>query len=287
MNDKAHTTRSLFLKLTIFVALGAAFASASGLFSDNLYRDNSFIISALQGNDLVTLFLAVPLLLVSAWRAGRGSSLFSLLWSGALAYMVYNYLFYLYGAAFNRLFLIYAAVAVLSLYSLIFSLITLDREAYRDIPLGGGSLFAGIYLLFFGGTLLVLWTLIPLSFVFTGTVPEAITQTGLTTAVVFATDLVFLIPSVLLSGFLLLSRRTWGFLLSAVVLTKSCAYSLVLTVMHFLNRSRGEKGDPFVPLWMALGALALVSLVLLLRPLIKKEPRPQSTKGDGAGIRKC
>ena len=42
--------------------------------------------------------------------------------------MLYNYAFYLFGAAFNAFFLVYAALLALSIFALIFGLSSLDVE---------------------------------------------------------------------------------------------------------------------------------------------------------------
>jgi hypothetical protein len=87
--------------LSIPVIILAAIASAGGLFLDGLYRDNLFVTSAWKGNDLITLFLVVPLLISALIKIKRGSQREILLWMGLLDYMLYNFAFYLFGAAFN------------------------------------------------------------------------------------------------------------------------------------------------------------------------------------------
>ena len=87
--------------LSILIAILAAIASAGGLLLDNLYRDNAFVTTTWLGNDAVTLFLAVPILVAAMILAKRGSFRAQLIWMGALDYMLYNYAFYLFGAAFN------------------------------------------------------------------------------------------------------------------------------------------------------------------------------------------
>ena len=58
--------------LTIIIAVLAAIASAGGFFIKGLYRDNLLVTSGWYGNDLVTLFVAVPLLAGAMFYAGRG-----------------------------------------------------------------------------------------------------------------------------------------------------------------------------------------------------------------------
>ncbi|MFN2195339.1 MAG: hypothetical protein ACK2UW_04365, partial [Anaerolineales bacterium] len=91
---------------TVLVAVLAAAASAGGILLDGLYRDNRWSASQFIGNDYVTLLVAVPLLTLGLWLAARGSGRGQLVWLGVLHYMLYNYAFYLFGAAFNAFFLV-------------------------------------------------------------------------------------------------------------------------------------------------------------------------------------
>jgi hypothetical protein len=103
--------------LSVAIAVLAAAASAGGLLLPGLYRDNAFVQTTWLGNDAVTLFLAVPILVTALVFARRGSLRAQLIWLGALDYMLYNYAFYLFGAAFNAFFLIYAALLGLSIFA--------------------------------------------------------------------------------------------------------------------------------------------------------------------------
>jgi hypothetical protein len=113
----------------ITIAILATVVSAGGLFLTGLYRDNPFVISAWKGNDLVTLFVVVPILIAALGFALRGSQRAQLVWIGALDYILYNYAFYLFVSAFNKFFLIYAALLGLSIFALIFGLLSLNVNA--------------------------------------------------------------------------------------------------------------------------------------------------------------
>ncbi len=67
-----------------------------------LYRDNALVTATFRGQDVVTLFVAVPLLLVGLVLEMRGSQRGRILWLGMLFYMMYGYLFYRVAAAFNQ-----------------------------------------------------------------------------------------------------------------------------------------------------------------------------------------
>jgi dolichyl-phosphate-mannose--protein O-mannosyl transferase len=79
-----------------------------------------------------------------------------LLWLGLIGYALYNYAFYLLGAALNAFFLIYVVAVVLAVVVLILVLSQLDTRRVADslrptapVRLIGGSLvFIGIGLAF-------------------------------------------------------------------------------------------------------------------------------------------
>jgi hypothetical protein len=251
--------------LSVIVALLAFAASAGGLFWEGLYRDNTLVTAAFRGNDLITLVVAVPGLLIALLTARRGSARAWLIGMGLMAYMLYNYVFYLYGAAFNRFFLLYVALVALSLAALIASVSTLDvhriSQAFHPrTPVRGISGYMLVFGLLLGG----MWIAMSLSFVVTGQVPTPITQTGHPTGVVFATDLSLLVPGLLAGGLLLWRRQPWGFVLSAIMLIKGCTYGPALVAMSAFSTRAGSASDPFLLLWIVLTAGCLIAAWLLL-----------------------
>ncbi|MDF2547645.1 MAG: hypothetical protein K0R93_2543 [Anaerosolibacter sp.] len=259
--------------LSIIVMILAIIASAGGIFIGDLYQDNVQTKAAWYGNDLVTLFVVVPLMIWALSSAARESYRAQLVWLGGLWYMVYNYIFYLYGAAFNNFFLLYVALFVLSTYGLIFALIKLDTKRIAETfstrtPVRRVSCYMVFFSLLLGG----LWIAKSIGFIMTGQVPQDILQTGHTTAMVYATDLALLMPATVLSGILLWKREAWGYVLSTIVMMKCVMYSLVLLVMSAVAYLKIGKGDPYIILWSVLGTGAFLCLVSLLR----------SMKGKGA-----
>ena len=265
--------------LSIFTLILAIIASAGGIFMEDLYRDNELIQAAWYGNDLVTLFVAIPMMVGGLGFSFRGSQRAQLIWIGTLWYMVYNYIFYLYGAAFNKFFLIYVVLFALSAYAFIFALIKIDVKgigkkfnAHTPVKWISGYMLA--FALLLGG----LWIMLCISFIITGQVPQDILQTDHPTGVVYATDLALLMPATVLAAILLWKRQAWGYILSAIVLIKSTTYSLVLMVMSLVTYRKVGEVDAYIYLWIVLGLGAMFSLGCLLGNMKSANKKSNSDK---------
>ncbi|SHK05171.1 hypothetical protein SAMN02745975_03533 [Geosporobacter subterraneus DSM 17957] len=251
--------------LSRMILILAGIASAGGMLIGDLYRDNELVKAAWYGNDLVTLFVAVPSMAGALWFAFRGSQRAQLIWIGTLWYMVYNYIFYLYAAAFNKFFLLYTALFALSSYAMIFALLKIDAKSMaKKFSSRTPVKWISGYMLFFALLLGGLWIMMSINFIITGQVPQDILQTDHPTGVVYATDLALLMPATVLSAILLWKRQAWGYVLSVMVLVKGAAYSLVLMVMSVISYRKVGQADPYIYLWIALGVGAMLALGGLL-----------------------
>src|SRR5688500_16350163 len=108
------------LWLSLLLATLVAAAAAAGILLQGTYAKESASWAAQGvGHDIVTLTLVVPLLVVSAIEASRGSKRALLVWAGVLVYLGYSYTLYAFFIHFNALFLVYTAALSLSFYLLI------------------------------------------------------------------------------------------------------------------------------------------------------------------------
>ncbi|MDD2534820.1 MAG: hypothetical protein PHC86_09015 [Eubacteriales bacterium] len=262
----------MLMLMSVLIAILAAGVSLGGLFIKGLYHDNPLVIAAWQGNDIVTLYLMVPLMLIALAFLKKSPNLARLFWIGSLWYMIYNYLFYLFGAAFNNFFLLYIAIFTLSVYTMIFALINTNANAIsQSFSAQTPVRWISGFMIFFAVLIGTLWIMMALSFVFTGVIPQSIVQTDHPTGVVFATDLSLLIPALLFSAILLWKKAPWGYVLSAIVLVKATAYGLVLLIMSVVTFIKLGLADPFIILWSLLTLGCLLSLIFLLGNLKKRQ----------------
>jgi len=253
---------------TIIVIL-ALVASAGGLLIDGLYRDNALVTAGWFGNDLVTLAVAVPLLVASLLLSVRGSRRAHLVWLGMIAYMVYNFAYYLFGTAFNAFFLIYVTVFDLSILALIFGLIGLDIDAIggRFRTRTPARWIAG-YMGIVAVGLIIVYVTQSLGFVVSGELPEIVSLTEKSTNVVFALDLSLVVPWFVLAAIWVWRRRPWGYVLATIVNVKGAVYMLALSAVTISAVQSGASDDlAQVGLWGVIGLGSLIVSVSLLRNL--------------------
>jgi hypothetical protein len=180
--------------------------------------------------------------------------------------MLYNYAFYVFGAAINRAFLIYVALFSLSIYALIFGFATLDVTAISSRFRAATPVkWIGGYILLFALLLGGLWITRWLGFAVSGQIPADIVQTGHPTGMVYALDLSLLVPNLVLAGTWLWQRRPWGYVLASVMMVKGATYALALIAMSPFAAAAGVPGAwDLAALWAVLGAGCTVAAGVLL-----------------------
>lgn len=252
--------------LSVIIVPLAIITSLGGLFIAELYRDNSFVTTLWKGNDLVTLVVAVPMLVIALILSRRGSQRALLVWLAMLDYTLYNYGFYLFGAAFNWFFLLYTALFALSIFALIFGLLNIDVNRISQIIQGRRPVkWISGYMLFVAIGLTIMYVAQSLVFIASGQLPSVVVKTGHPTSVIFALDLSLLIPAFILGAIWLWKRKPWGYVLAAISIIKGTTYTLVLTVVSIWGASAGVPGaSAETPVWIFLTVVGLIASLSLL-----------------------
>lgn len=269
-------------RLSAIIIVLALVASLGGLFIKDIYRDNTFVTVAWNGNDFVTLVVALPLLVVSLILSMRGSQRAQLVWLGMLDYMLYNYAFYLFGAAFNSFFLIYVALFTLSMFALIFGLISLDVEALgRKFQNGVPARWISGYIFFLALGLTTVYSMQVYHFLAEDVIPSIVVMTGHPTSVVFALDLSLLVPPLVIGATWLWQRRHWGFILAGIVLTKGAVYPLSLALGSYLAAKTGIPGvSSHIGFWVALSVSSLIACLFLLGNMSQEKSKATASSAD-------
>ena len=228
------------------------------------YYDTVSTAAQMQANDLITLVIGLPLLVVSAWLAFRGSLRGRLLLTGTLAFFLYTYMSMSMLTAYNALFLVYVTLFGLGLYAFILAMLSFDladlpRHFSERLPRGwiAGVLFA------VGGFLTLAW----LGRIATPLLQHATPALeNTTTLVIQAMDLVLIAPLAILAAILLLRRRPWGYLLASVAVLKGLTMALAVSAMGINMALQGvpDSLGVLIP-FLVLTLLILIMAVLLLK----------------------
>ena len=239
--------------------------NARGLY----YWDTVSMTAQMQANDLTTLVLGLPLLLISSWLALRGSLRGRLLLAGTLGFILYTYITMMVGAHYNALFLVYVALFSLSLFALVMVMMSIDIHTlparFSDtLPRGwiAGLLFFAAAFLSFAWLGRILPTIagFPLSNWSGGGITGVPALENTTSMFIQAMDLGLIVPVCILSGILLLRRRAWGYLLASVGLTKFLTLGIAVSLMG-LNMAR--VGAPISPVELVIfPGMALAGVVM-------------------------
>jgi hypothetical protein len=249
-------TMKAAFRLTVVVAALMLLQSSLGLLYRGQYRDVEWIAATWLGNDWVTLVVALPLLAAGAALARRHSARGLLLWLGALGYALYNYAYYLFGAALNVFFPLYLASVITAALALILALshiapLGIARRFNDGTPVrlvGGYFVFVGISL---AGIWLAMWT----AYVFVGRPTPVDTEAF---KLVAALDTVLMVPALAIGGILLWRRSAWGYIVSPIAGVQGSLYLLVLSINSLMAASSE------FPLWCSLALMTSAATALLL-----------------------
>ncbi len=254
--------------LSALAAALLAVTSVAGLMfgTRGLYRPDPGTLPTFIGQDLITLIVALPILLVTLWYVHRGSLRALLLWPGVLVYIAYSYAYYLISPEFNTLYLAYICIVSTSGYGALFLLLTIDPDLVRARFAGSAPVrWAGGFLVFMSVLIASKWISGILGALATGTQPAA-KDLG-----VWPMDLVVAFPAMFWGGIWLWRRQPLGYLVGAVLLFKAASVGLTLVVTSWLVTWWGEPLDPMLPVYALVALGGIVLSVLYLRSVTQLE----------------
>jgi hypothetical protein len=280
---KYQTTMKWLIPLIFILAL---FAASTGLFYDTpgapypytnhrgetvminghglYFYDTVSTAAQMQGNDLITLIVGLPLLAIATWLAFRGSLRGRLLLSGTLGFFLYTYMSMSMLTAYNSLFLVYVPLFALSLYAFILSLMAIDVATlpqHFSPHLPHGWIAAVLFAV--GGFLSLAWLGRIGSPLLQGQTPPL---ENTTTLVIQAMDLALIAPLAILAGILLLRRTAWGYLLASLAVLKGLTMALAVSTMAINMALRGVPDSLGIMIpFLVLTLLNLVTAVLILK----------------------
>jgi len=239
-------------------------------------RDTIFSAGAIQGADVISLFVGLSLLAVSFLLYRRGSLRGGFLLTSILAYYFYYAASLALVVAYNNLYLVYLALFSVSFYALILALTAIDLSslpAHFSTPWPRGGM--AIFMLVVGIGVAFIWLSDVINALTTDGVPEALGSH--TVLVTYTLDVGIIAPACLLAGILLLRRAPLGYLLSGILtimLGMIGAMVIGQTIMQLnlgLQFSTGQLIGK-IGTWIVMGGIAIWLTIAFLNNLSDAMP---------------
>ncbi|MBN1464892.1 hypothetical protein JXA02_03970 [candidate division KSB1 bacterium] len=237
------------------------------IYGKGIYQHMSADV-AIQGiaQDVVTLFIGIPLLLISLARARKGSLKSRLLLAGTSGYFLVTFLFYTAMAMYNILFLAYVSLLALSFFTFILTALSFDIDRLpaafsRRTPVK----FVAGFLLFNTAAIGLLWLSVIVPPLLGAIYPEAVQH--YTTLIVQGFDLGLLLPAACVSAILFLKKRPLGYLLAPTYVIFLAILMTALTAKIIAMALNGVNVMPAVFIVPAINLVAILCSFLLLKNL--------------------
>lgn len=213
--------------------------------------------------DYVTLFIALPLLIISLLLNNKGSVRGKILLAGTLGYFLVTYLFFTMMAMYNQLFLLWVVNLALSFYGfiLVFTSLNNDEVSFqKELPVK----FIGGFLMFCALAITFLWLSVIIPPFLNNSIPAAVEH--YTTLVVQALDLSILLPASFISGWLLFTRKSYGYIIAPVYTVFLSILMLALTAKII---AMGILGYNIIPVVYIISTFTIVTIVCLVIVVLK------------------
>ncbi|MDP4117035.1 MAG: hypothetical protein Q8903_12930 [Bacteroidota bacterium] len=266
--------QNVVILFTVPIVLLMAACSGIGVLNSEIYsRETDHWLIECIGQDLTNLIIIIPILIVSALFAVKGSKIAKIIWAGTMIANIYSYAIYCFAVHFNVLFHFYCIILGLSLYSIIYFAIVNFNENFNEWysesthtkPIG--FLLIAIAVLFY-----FLWLSQSLPASLTNRVPQSILKDGLFTNPVYVLDYSFILPLLVFSAVGILKKRNSGYLLAPVMLVfgiVTISNIIILRTIFMIKLS--ENNTSSIIVLTLLLVLCLSFLYLLLRNIRKAD----------------
>ena len=278
--------------LSILTAVLAAMSAATGIFYGSegesylyesirgrqveiygrgLYKHMSAEV-AVQGiaHDYITLFVAVPALLISLFLLKKATLKVALFHAGLLKFFFLTYLFYMNMGMYNFLFPAYIVLVSTSFFALASLLLQIDlpglKESFHSsLP----RKFIGSFLMFLSSAIALLWLEIIINPLLDGSIIPASVE-HYTTLPVQGFDLSLFLPIAFLSGLFLIQKKDLGYLMAPVTLVFLCFLMSALVAKIIAMSLAGANVVPVIFIIPTSLVLAIICTLVLFRNIKRK-----------------
>jgi hypothetical protein len=192
------------------------------------YNDSISLASQARAQDIVTLVVGIPLLIISLYFTNKNSVQGKLLLTGTVGYFLYTYTSYSFLASYNAFFLIYVLLMSVSLFCFIINITSSElKDMKTKLKQSFPKKYIGIFAMTIGMIIGLMWLGLILPSI--KKAPDVLEH--YTTLVIQAMDLGFIFPVALLSGILVIKNNSLGYLLVSMIIVKGATLLLAVTMM--------------------------------------------------------
>ncbi len=252
---------------SLLIAALTGIAAAGGLLYPETFYASQVMRQSSVANDVFTLLIGLPILLVSMWLAWRGKLIGLLFWPGALLYGLYNFTAYLFSTPFAGFFPLYLLIVTLSLYTIIMLVASIDAATVKQRLVGrvpervGGGVLTILGAVF---AILAMSTLISAS--------SGQTTRPASELAVFVAD--FLVTGAwIIGGHLLWRRQPLGYVGGTGLLFSASILFVGIIGIVILQAVLDEHPFPLVDVIILsiMGSLCIIPFLLFVRGVLKSQ----------------
>jgi hypothetical protein len=208
------------------------------LYGNGLYAYDTYFKAPIQiGTDAVTLFIAVPILIIMLWLNKRDVFKYKLLLVGVLSFFMYNSASLAFGVSYNKLFMVYILYFSATLFSFVAGIMSIASENISNRIMEGMPRKSIAVFMIITGLSVFVWFIEILGALTTGKPPASLAI--YTTEPTYIFDLAIIAPSCFAGSVLLFRRKPTGYLFAAVLMVLSSFIGLVVIAQTINQKLAG------------------------------------------------
>jgi hypothetical protein len=261
---------SLAYAASILIAVLMTVVSIAGIQYRAFIYETAALIRTFVPNDVVNIGIGLPVLLGSIYLAWRGKWIGLLCWIGALFFVFYNYVAYVFAMPLNWAFLVHLVLATLSAYTLIGLIVNMNASTTRLRLTGvvperlAGGVLAGLGLLFLFRVMAVIVNALTSGIVF-AEIDLAVNISDFLTA-----------PAWVIGGILLWQRKELGYVTGLGLLLQGSMLFVALIIFMIVQSFLSSTPLPILDILVisAIGLICFIPMGLFVRGIFSKHRSP-------------
>jgi len=256
----------LIFVLSLIIAFLMTVVSITSLVLRAAIYPTQELFNTFVPNDLINLGIGVPVLLATMWLTRRGKLIGLLCWPGALFFILYNYIAYIFAVPLSAAFLLHLALVALSIYTMMILCGSIDAERVQTllrpaVPAG------------FSAAILVLLGALFFFRVIGMVIGSLSAQTPLSDSEIAVSVADFLItPAWILGGILLWRKKPMGYVASLGLLFQASMLFISLILLMLLQPLMTATPLVFADIGVifVMGTVCFIPFVLFARGVLSK-----------------